>query len=210
MNTAWTERWQVERHRTPFTWALIDRFFGDEEARVLIDAFPSDGFCEVGDGTAGYRFWFRRLISASRIVSNVRFLHPVWLETTACLVSPAFRDALAATLGVAAGNLKVDAGICIYNGHSGLAPHTDRPHRVVTEVLYLNPEWKAQWGGELLLLGSPDPSDIVHSIPPVPNRAVTILRSDSSWHAVTPPARNAPRDRRSLLLHLTYEQKADQ
>jgi hypothetical protein len=206
VNTAWTEGWRVERHHMPFSWALIEGFLDEDNARVLIDTFPTGGFREAGDGTTGYRFWFRRLISAGHIASDVRFLHPCWLGTTTFLASRAFINSIAATLGIAAtGDLQVDAGVCVYNSRSGLAPHTDRPHRVMTQVLYLNREWKEGWGGELQLLGSADPGDVVHSIAPIPNRAVTMLRSGSSWHAVTPPTQEAPRHRRSLLLHLTRE-----
>ncbi|HEX7338920.1 MAG TPA: 2OG-Fe(II) oxygenase, partial [Rhodanobacteraceae bacterium] len=97
------------------------------------------------------------------------------------------------------------------NGVS-LDPHVDfnfhpseRWHRRLNLIVYLNPEWDAAWGGNLELFADPHAQATPdHSISPVFNRCVIFETSERSWHAFDPirlPAERAALTRRSIALY---------
>jgi hypothetical protein len=63
--------------------------------------------------------------------------------------------------------------------------------RVASAALYVHPEWRDGWGGELLLGGGA-------RVAPLPGRLVAFATGDDAWHAVAPVTGPAPR--RSLAL----------
>lgn len=94
----------------------------------------------------------------------------------------------------------------------GLLPHPDAKKKVATAVLFMEPDWKPEWGGAFEVLRRPDgaeevdlaPWDEVETVKVVevkPCRIVFMQRTPISYHGVRPV--NAPRSRRSLTLNLT-------
>lgn len=86
-------------------------------------------------------------------------------------------------------------GINNYEAHFALYPkgryykrHWDnfrgRGNRIVTTVLYLNPEWKPEWGGQLRLY-TPDEQTILEDIVPQPGLLATFISSEVP-HEVLP------------------------
>lgn len=64
--------------------------------------------------------------------------------------------------------------------------HCDSASKIVTVLLYVNPEWDNS-GGRLRLLRSPDNiNDFVAEVPPSGGTLVAFLRSDHSWHGHLP------------------------
>lgn len=82
------------------------------------------------------------------------------------------------------------------------AKHLDqfrgRNNRLISCVLYLNPDWRPGDGGELQLYDSTGTHERLH-ISPIMNRMI-FFRSDAVWHAVLPTS--APR--KSLTGWLLY------
>jgi len=74
-----------------------------------------------------------------------------------------------------------------------LDQHRDSPHRRVSLVLYLNPEWAQNDGGELAIYAPDDESREVARILPRGGRLV-LFRSEQIMHAVLP----CQRPRRAL------------
>ncbi len=75
-------------------------------------------------------------------------------------------------------------------------------HRRLNILIYLNEDWRPEWGGAVELWDQ-DVRECHHSLLPIFNRCVVFETSDISFHGVT--AVNCPPDRRgavrSLLLH---------
>lgn len=64
--------------------------------------------------------------------------------------------------------------------------HCDSTSKIVTVLLYVNPEWDNS-GGRLRLLRSRDNiNDFVAEVPPSGGTLVAFLRSDHSWHGHLP------------------------
>lgn len=59
-------------------------------------------------------------------------------------------------------------------------------HRAVNAILFLTPDWREEWGGNLELW-SEDKSRRVASIAPVFNRLVLFAATDTSWHGIPQP-----------------------
>ena len=92
-------------------------------------------------------------------------------------------------------NRKLFLGINGYEAHFALYPpgrhysrHWDnfrgRSNRIVTTVLYLNPTWQAEWGGELVLYG-PDERTVLETVVPQPGLMATFISSEVP-HEVRP------------------------
>jgi hypothetical protein len=94
----------------------------------------------------------------------------------------------------------------------GLLPHPDNHKKVATAVLFMENDWKPEWGGAFEVLRRPDgaeevdlaPWDEVETVKAVevrPRRIVFMHRTPISYHGVRPI--HAPRPRRSLTINLT-------
>jgi hypothetical protein len=74
-------------------------------------------------------------------------------------------------------------------GHSGTRDgniHTDAVSKLITVLLYMNPQWEDA-GGRLRLLRSPsDIEDVIVEVPPVEGTLLAFRRSDNSYHGPTP------------------------
>jgi hypothetical protein len=64
--------------------------------------------------------------------------------------------------------------------------HTDAASKIITVLIYMNPQWEDA-GGRLRLLRSPtDIEDVLVEIPPIEGTLVAFRRSDNSWHGHKP------------------------
>jgi SM-20-related protein len=64
--------------------------------------------------------------------------------------------------------------------------HTDAPSKIITALIYMNPEWE-EAGGRLRLLRSAfDIDDVIVEVPPMEGTLVSFRRSDVSFHGHKP------------------------
>lgn len=64
--------------------------------------------------------------------------------------------------------------------------HTDSKTKIITVLLYMNPNWE-QPGGRLRLLRSDkNLDDMIAEVPPIAGTLLVFKRSDSSWHGHKP------------------------
>ena len=132
---------------------------------------------------------------ARHIDSDIRGDHIRWLDGGASTqrrflaLMERYRIAL---------NRHLYLGINRYEAHFAVYPpgkryrlHWDnfrgRGNRLVTTVLYLNPEWKAEWGGQLRLY-APDETTLIEEIVPAPGLLATFISSEIP-HEVMPTRR---------------------
>jgi SM-20-related protein len=201
LNPNWRRACTV--YTRPFDWALIPSLFTRKFATTLAVTFPESGFRLTGDGSASRRFFYQGLISGGTLQPSVQNMHAAWRALAHMLASKDYAKALGDLVGIDVQGLTADAALCVYSPRCWLRPHTDRDIRILTQVIYLNEEWSAEWGGCLRLLRSERLNDPAVEILPVLNKSVVFLRSDRSWHAVMPVKQQSGRQRRSLLFHLT-------
>jgi hypothetical protein len=171
----------------PWRWALVERAFraGLED---LVSTFPADGFTMFSrtDDEKPYQMAARPLIRrGAREPERTGDLAPVWQRLVEEIRDPAYVTALGAMCGRDLRKLELEATLWRYDAGCWLAPHPDKPEKVVSQVFYFNPEWDPAWGGVLRVLRSSTMDDYEAEIPPAAGSAVVIERSDDSWHAVT-------------------------
>jgi SM-20-related protein len=170
----------------PFPWYHLAGTFGPELAGTLLGTFPVDGFTTVSRpfGEKSYEMSVRRLSPAGP--EEAADLCGAWAALLAYVTSGSFADTVAAVVDLPLSGADVEVNLWRYSAGCWLAPHVDKPEKVVTVLCYLNPDWPTDHGGELLLLRSPAPQDVACRVRPLLDTGVILVRSDHSWHAVDP------------------------
>lgn len=180
----------------PFRHIVFEQFFSEELLARLIDDFPpfERGQSRNELGAEG----------GKAHCPDVREISPAFREVDGIVRSAEFLSWLSAATGIP--KLLDDPdyiGGGTHENRSGqdLDPHVDfNRHptrgwwRRLNLIVFLNPEWKPQWGGALDLHSDPRSPDIdrVARVQPIANRAVLFETTESSWHgfrAVAAPPR---------------------
>jgi len=188
--------------QAPYDWALVDGAFDRERAPALIDTFPTRDFWQIAghDGEKSYTYDARPLVicGADHAVELSPLSEP-WQEVVDDLLSPGYREALSTAIRRPLDDAVMEANIWRWPNQAHLGPHLDMTEKIVTHVFYLNAGWNPWWGGCLRILNSKDEDDLASEIPPLLGNASILVRSDRSWHTVSPVGA-APVPRRSLIV----------
>lgn len=192
------------RHE-PFTWVYAKRLFAPVDAERLRNTFPTDGFTLTrGLGTAGKAYQMdSRTLHEDGAAHPLEDLHQGWRRLLDQLLGDDYRESVSDLTRVDVKGCAAEIRLCRYGPSCWLDPHTDRPDKKVTQVVYFNEHWKREWGGSLRILRSPDADDVAYEVEPGLGSSVVFVRSDRSWHAVAPVVPGVDRPRLSLLVHLT-------
>jgi len=193
------------RTARPFPSVCIDDFlepgFAVEIARSYAEAFSSDAVHRTFNAVNEKR--------KSQIIDSARFPSPVARLADYCR-SQAFRDVLSEITGIPDllwDERFIGGGMHQTAAHGLLDVHVDFNrlegvgwYRRVNLLLFLNENWRDEWGGRLELWDR-DVRNCIHSFAPVLNRCVMFATSDISFHGVT--ALTCPPDvaRRSFALY---------
>ena len=191
----------------PFPHIAIDDFLAPDFAQQLLGQFPGfeQGNFKAEDGSAG----------GKSTLDKVRSLGPAYRQLDDAIKSPEFLKALSRITGI--DDLIYDPwylGGGTHESRNGVSldPHVDfnyhpseRWHRRLNVIIYLNPDWEAQWGGSFELFRDPHASPRPdRTISPVFNRCAIFATSEHSWHgfdAIQLPEAQADRTRRSIALY---------
>ena len=134
-------------------------------------------------------------IGRKAVFPNLAELGPAYARFDALLRSSEFRDWLSEVTGIRA--LLYDPEYVGGGTHENLDgqdldPHVDfnyHPsrglHRRLNLILFLNPEWREEWGGALELQADPwlpPTENEIRSIVPLANRGVVFETTERSWH----------------------------
>ena len=185
----------------PYTWAAIDGLYSARDAQALAAGYPEDHFKPVNgyDGEKGYQYQARSLIHMGAAVpTRARHLSPAWRKLANALLSPQYRAALGAMIGRDLGDALLEANVTVYGPGAWQGPHLDLREKIVTHVLYFNPHWRVEDGGCLRILNAQDVGACAHEILPVVGNSAVLVRSQRSWHTVTPVRDDCEETRRSL------------
>lgn len=194
----------------PFRYLVMDEFFRPEIANALLDSFPA--------------FDTRKAMNENGVVGgkcvheNMALLGEPYCSLDQMIQSRAFLDWLGQVTGI--DELLYDphyfGGGTHENRHGqDLDPHVDfnrHPktgfHRRLNLIVYLNREWRADWGGSIEFHTDPhlppEQNQITY-VEPVFNRAVLFETTHWSWHGFgricLPGGEQDPRSRKSLALY---------
>lgn len=191
----------------PFPHVVIDDFLAPAFAGELLASFPAfeRGNSVGDDGTPG----------GKSTLDRIRGIGPAYQRLDDAIQSPEFLRAVGDLTGIE--GLIYDPwylGGGTHENRDGMAldPHVDfnfhpseRWHRRLNLIVYLNPEWEQAWGGCLELFRDPyADARPARSVAPVFNRCVIFETSERSWHAFDPirlPPERAGLTRRSIALY---------
>lgn len=191
----------------PFPHVIVDDFLEPSFAAALLASFPAfeRGNFIGDDGKPG----------GKSTLDRIRNTGPAYQRLDGAIQSPEFLAFVGRVTGIE--GLLYDPwylGGGTHENRNGMSldPHVDfnyhpseRWHRRLNLIVYLNPVWEDTWGGCLELFRDPHvdarPS---RSIGPVFNRCVIFETSEHSWHAFDPirlPDEHAGLTRRSIALY---------
>jgi len=193
---------------TPFPHAVIDDFLPLALADALeaeIPPYESDAWQE-----------YRNAIEVKRTCNSWNHFPPTTYAFFNYLNSPDFVAALSRLLGVAP--LYADPGLNgggwhIHGPGGRLNPHLDYSlhpkvglQRKLNLILYLNRDWREEWGGGLGLwehdAAGGGPGALAAEVMPAFNRAILFDTTGMSWHGLSRPLACPPgRLRKSLAVY---------
>jgi hypothetical protein len=185
----------------PYRWAAVNHLFKRADADRLARTFPMDHYKLVSayGGEKDYEYEARELIAmGADEVSNVPDLSYEWRSLAEDFLSPSYRNALSELTGCDLSAAPLEVNVFHYGPGASLGAHSDLPDKVVTHVLYFNDAWDPQNGGCLSILSAKDSAAVVAEIPPIVGSSAVLVRSDNSWHAVSPVVNDSRISRRSL------------
>jgi len=187
------------RQRDPFRHVVIDDFLAPDYCAELLAQFPpfERGNARNEAGEPGNK----------STVERIRALGPAFAALDDLLQTRQFLDLIGRITGIP--DLLYDpwyfGGGTHENRHGqDLDAHVDfnrhpveKWHRRLNLIVYLNPEWKDDWGGSLQLHSDPRArDDRVTTITPLYNRAAIFETTECSWHAF--PRIALPADKQAL------------
>lgn len=189
------------RSSTPFNHIVIDNFLSKEDAQIIASEFP-----KFDD-----EFWYayENPLEIKKASNNWNMFQAKTYQFFTHVLSPEFtRKVELIVSGNSNSNMYADVGLHgggFHTHKSGgkLNPHLDysihpklNMQRVANLIVYINPEWKAEYGGSFGLWEHDestdrpkiDPSKVVDCLF---NRAVIFNTTQNSWHGIC-NAINAP------------------
>ena len=185
----------------PYRWAAINGLYTQADAAALAATFPRDHFKSLADhvGKKQFEYEVRSLIRmGEHSVSRAQYLSSAWRELAEDFLLPAYRAALSTLIHHDLSAAELEVNVFHYPPGGSHGAHPDHPDKIVTHVLYFNEHWNDDDGGCLTILRSDDPRDIATKISPIVGNSAVLVRSDNSWHAVSPVTHSCRLSRRSL------------
>ena len=156
----------AELQREPFEYLLVDDVLNDECKAGIVQDFP-----QIGK-------------KGSFPLSRLSY-GPAFKELTDELLGPEFASVVAAKFDLDLSSYPTMITVRGWSDPGDGQLHTDSKDKLITVLLYLNPEWNVE-GGYLRLLCSKNVEDYIAEVPPTIGSMVIFKRCDHSWHGFPP------------------------
>lgn len=156
----------AEVHRQPFEYLLVDDILDDDCKAGIVADFPP---IEKGGSHP-----------LSRVTYGASFK-----QLTDELLAPEFASVVGAKFDLELSSYPTMITVRGWSDRSDGQLHTDSKDKLITVLLYLNPEWNIN-GGRLRLLHSKNVEDYVAEVPATIGSMVIFKRCDHSWHGFPP------------------------
>lgn len=205
----------AEVRTAPWRWAQYEGAFLEPEE--LINVYPAAGMAytpqrryATESGEVPQAQWSSQ--DPMRTLVDIGAGAPVescdldkrWMEVAADLLSEEYREVLSDITEIDLRTLKMRATFHTFNEMYSCRPHLDDEWERVVHLLYLDGTDSVDDGGLFQVLTSSDPKDLVAEVAPRPNQGIVQVRSENSWHCVTPPTAGKKLPRK--MLHVTWEE----
>jgi len=193
----------TQMQRRPFEWGYVPHAFALDHAARLLATWPRDGYWNLTgrDAEKSWTYAARPLVTLDAGGPALApSLHPEWVQVAQQLGNESYRHALGQAIGRDLADAGVEASVWRWDPGANLGPHRDLDTKIVTQVFYFNVGWAADWGGCLRILGSQHPDDVSAELPPRLGSSSLLVRSDCSWHSVTPVTATSTGPRLSLIV----------
>jgi hypothetical protein len=196
-------------HAEPFKHVVIENFFEPSFAEKLLADFPSFDL-KLATNEFG-------LTGKKAVNTNIRTISPVYQELYRLISEEPFLDLVSRLSRIPDLILdpKMYGGGTHDNQHGQeLDPHVDfnydeaqKLHRRLNLIVYLNKDWKTEWGGALEIHSNPrEPAaNRITSYDPLFNRCVMFETNERSWHGfprIDLPAEKRHLSRKSISIYL--------
>jgi SM-20-related protein len=153
-------------HREPYEYLVIDDFLHDEYKTAIITDFPE----------------IER--HGSFPLSTLKY-GPAFGQLASELFSRDFAEVVGERFSLDLAQHPTMLTVRGWCDASDGQIHTDSTSKVITVLLYLNPQWNDE-GGRLRLLRSKKLEDYVAEVAPTMGSLIIFKRSDRSWHGHKP------------------------
>jgi hypothetical protein len=186
---------------TPYRWGIVDDLFEPTVGTELMANYPTTPYQTVAgrDGEKSYEYEARLLVGmGDDKPADAEDLAPSWRMLARELCSPGYRHAMSTLTGYELASVPIEINVFHYGPGAWLGPHVDLADKLVTHVLYFNAAWDPSDGGCLRILRSPRVDDVIAELRPIVGSSSVVVRSDRSYHAVTPISPFARDTRRSV------------
>jgi SM-20-related protein len=150
-------------HREPFEFVIVEDFFAGETLPALVEAFPP---------ITGHGSYPLPALSCA----------PLFARLAGELESEPMRRAIEDKFALDLDGRPTMITLRGYSDGKDGAIHTDSATKIITVLIYMNPQWQEPAGKLRLLRGPDDLSDYVAEIPPLAGTMVAFRRSANSYH----------------------------
>jgi Rps23 Pro-64 3,4-dihydroxylase Tpa1-like proline 4-hydroxylase len=179
------------RGNKPYNHIVIDNFLDDNDAYKIAEEFP-----EFEDSCW---YSYENPLEIKKATNNWNHFGPNTYNYFSHILSDAFTNKLSVLLSE---NNRIQlspdkglhgGGLHSHKNGGRLNPHLDYSihpklflQRKINIILYINPNWKAQYGGTLGLWSDMDgqPNKLVHKVDTLFNRALIFDTTQNSWHGI--------------------------
>ena len=199
----------------PFSHLVLNNFLTSATADQIVKEFPAfndqnwyeyENAIEIKktlnnwdrfSPTTYQLFWF---LNSDEFISQLEHL-------TSCKLYPDF--------GLNGGGLHTHRSGGKLNAHLDYSLHPKlRLERRLNLLIYLTPDWKTEWGGDLGLWNHDEeykkPKNLISTISPQFNRAVLFDTTQNSWHGLPDPIQCPPEvTRNSLAVYYLCEPRSE-
>ncbi len=178
-----TERLSREfKNAVPYPHIILDNFLNEETATQLFEHFPS---------ISTLNKHYKGLNENKSEGSNFADFHPVFQQVRNELMSPEFAAWVAKLTGIPGVFITKDnLGTGLHQGSDGSfldihvdfnIHHVQNVHRRLNMLLYLNKDWKPEYGGAMEMWNA-DMTKMAKKVSPDFNRCLIFETSDISYH----------------------------
>ena len=194
------------KNQKPIDHCVIDNFFTREYSKKLENEFPSyksdiwyvyDNPLEKKKATNNWNHFGPYTYTIFQYLNSYEFVN---------LLSKKLKYKLYPDNGLNGAGLHIHGQGGNLNAHLDYSLHPKLFHqRKINVIIYLNSNWKKEWGGALGFWGSKnntEPGPLIKTIVPKFNRAIIFDNSQNSWHGLVDSV-NCPKNqyRKSLAIY---------
>lgn len=182
----------------PFKWVQIEKCFESRVAIDLFNSFPRSKFNKSIGKEKRYKHLERTIVDGNTPCNN-EDLSDVWLKLIKYFKSTNYKQMMEQKLNRSLSNSFLKVRLYRYEEGDWMNPHTDPPDRLTSHLIYLNPEWQEEYGGQLVILKSNDLKSISNIIPPKHNTGIIFSPTKFSYHAVMPMLKSKGFERKVII-----------